>query len=479
MRPLSKVARALALAVALTVLLFAQGAPVTLKRLTDALDSKLLSDKEVAEIVLEVGVAFRLTDELERDLRGRGASDLVILAVRNGFRPPLPPGPASGEAIAEALESGASSVDIVEHVESDGVTGPFDAALRERLEAAGASAVLQRIIASRWLESNSPDGSLEQIEALLAAGADPDQLSSKLGGAQLAFPVNRETFERLSAAGAPPAVLNAVATTFLEGAQEPLSLDQLVVLQGAGVDSKALAARIAEVGTDFESADDVSQQLNASGLDVTVKNAVLARRIETAEEPLTLQALVRGMRSGISTKDMVESIQRRGVSFTLTNGASSALTAFPAPIRLACVVQALGQQGYRAFRPARAAEFNPNAEQGSMDIRLMVDHVEDVVIVDDVVLVKALRGSDSSDAGSEISQPLPLDLDPNTFAVELKDGRGQLAAYWMPEKDNGFILRARIFDEKGGPDRYHMRLTWRRGGVNAGGDRREPPSLRK
>ena len=471
--------RCLALALLLAALAFSQGAPVTLGRLTDALDSKLLADKEIAEIVLEVGVSFRLNDAIEQDLRGRGASDLVILAVRNGFRPPLPPGPASGEAIVQALENGASSADIVAHVESDGVTGSFDAPLRQRLEAAGASAALQRIVANRWLESNNPDGTIEQIEALLAAGADADPLSAKLGAAPLAFSADRESFARLSAAGASPPVLNAVAAAFLEGAQDPLSLDQLVVLQGAGVDSSALAARIAEVGTDFETAPDAPERLAASGLDAAVANAVLARRIGAGEGPLTLQAIARAVRGNISDEEMIQGIQTRGVNFALTNSVASALASFPSRIRLACILQTLGQQGYRAYRLARASGFDPAAEEGSIDVRLTVDHVEDVVVVDDIVLVKALRGADSTDLGSEVAQPLPMDLDPNTFAVELKDGRGQLAAYWMPQKDNGYIMRARVFDEKGGSDRYHLRLTWRRGGANAGGTRREAPSLLK
>ena len=40
-------------------------------------------------------------------------------------------------------------------------------------------------------------------------------------------------------------------------------------------------------------------------------------------------------------------------------------------------------------------------------------------------------------------------------------------------------IRARIFDEKGGSDRYHLRLTWKRGGANAGGERRDAPTLLK
>ena len=479
MTMLSTISRSLALLLFVVALAFGQGAAVTLQRLTDALDSKLLGDTEIAEIVLDVGVTFRLSDAIEQDLRRRGASDLVILAVRNGYRPPLPAGPASASAIAEALAKGASSVDIVAHVESDGVTGPFNAELRQSLEAAGASAILQRIIANRWLESSNPDGSLEQIEALLAAGADADTLSAKLGAAPLGFPADRESFARLSAAGATPGVLNAVATAFLEGAQDPLSLDQLIVLQGAGIEAPALASRIAEIGTDFEREDDASERLKASGLDAVIVDAVMARRIGAGEGPLGLPAIARAVRANVRIEDMIEGIQARGVNFRLTNDAAAALASFPPAIRLACVVQALGQQGYRAYRPNQAAEFNPTAVEGSMDIRLTIDHVEDIVVVDDVVIVKALRGADSVDEGSEVFQPLPMDLDPDTFAVELKDGRGQLAAYWAPQRDNGYIMRARVFDEKGGADRYHLRVTWRRGGPNAGGTRREAPTLLK
>ncbi len=479
MARLAKALLPLALMLACCATAFGQGAPITLERLNEALGSKLLGDKEIAEIVLEVGVSFRLTDELEGDLRGRGASDLVILAVRNGFRPPLPPGPASAAAIAEALERGASSVDIVAHVEQDGLQGTFNADLLARLRTAGASPILQGIIASRWLGSNALDGSLEQIEALLAAGVEAAALSAKLADAQVTFSADREAFARLSSAGANPVVLRAIAGAFVASAGKPFSLDQLVVLQGAGVGPSALAGRIAEVGTDFEKADDVAQQLASSGLDEAIANAVLARRIGAGAGPLTLRAIVGALRGNVPAPEMIQAIQTRGVAFRLTNDVAAGLASFPPAVRLACAVQALGQQGYRAYRPSRAAGFNPDAEQGTMDIRLTVDHVEDVVVIDDVLIVKALRGADSEDIGSEATQPLPMDLDPNTFAVELKDGRGQIAAYWSPEKGNGYIMRARVFDEKGGADKYHLRLSWRRGGVNAGGTRRQAPSLLK
>jgi hypothetical protein len=469
---------ALALLLA-AVSIAAQGTPITLQRLTEALDSKALGEKDIAEIVLEVGVSFSLTGEIEKDLRRRGASDLVILAVRNGYRPPLPPGPAEIAAIADALEKGVSSVDIVAHVERDGVAGAFDAPSRDRLAAAGASPVLQRIVANRWLDASKLDGSLEQIEALLAAGADSDKIAAKLGAAPLAFPADRETFSRLSLAHGTPALQRAVAATFLEGLQEPLTLDQIVVMQGAGIEPAELAKRVAEVGTDFETAEDAAEQLRAAGVDAAISEAVIARRIGAAKGPLSLVALAQAIRSSVPEQDIVEAVQSRGVDFTLTNQTGAALASFPDPIRIAGIVQALGQQGYRAFRLPRSNSYDSGADRGLLDVRLTVDHVEDVVVVDDVLLVKNLRGTESVDQGSEVTQSLPKDLDPNTFAVELKDGRGQMSAYWMPEKDNGYILRARIFDEKGGSDRYHMRLTWRRGGANAGGARRDAPSLQK
>jgi hypothetical protein len=477
MNRLATFAASLALALCLVGSAIAQGGPVTLQRLNEALGSKLLGDKEIAEIILEVGVSFRLTGQLEQDLRKRGASDLVILAVRNGYRPLLPQGPVSGDAIAGALGKGATNVDIVDHVEKEGVTGPYTPELRNRLETAGATDILQRIFANRWVAANTLDGSMEQLEALLAAAADPDAIAAKLGSAPLAFPADRETFSRLSAAGATPALLKAVAESFLEDAQQPLTLDQIVIIQGAGVTPAELAQRITQIGTDFETADGAADRMAAAGLDSAISNAVLARRIGAAKGPLSLNSLARGVAAKIPAADILQGIKIRGVDFSLTNEVASTLASFPKPIRVAAVVQALTQQGYRALRLPHAPAYNPTAVQGLLDVRLTVDHVEDVVVLDETVLVKNLRGAPSVDQGSEVTQPLPKDLDPNTFAVELKDGRGQLAAYWTPQRDNGYIMRARIFDEKGGSDRYHLRLTWRRGGANAGGDRRDAPSL--
>ncbi|MEZ5396029.1 MAG: hypothetical protein R2724_24895 [Bryobacterales bacterium] len=476
---MSRFASLPALALLFALCVIAQSTPVTLQRLGEALDAKMLGDKDIAEIVLEVGVSFRLTDDIEKDLRKRGASDLVILAVRNGYRPPLPPGPATVSAICQALSDGASSVDIVAHLESDGVSGDFDAASRAALEQAGASPVLQRIVAVRWLDANTLDGSLDQIEALLASGATSDEIAPKLGAAPLDFAASREVFSQRRGAGARPALLRAVAEASLDDADQPLSLDQLVVMQGAGLDAASIAQRVSELGTDFETANDVAEQLQGAGLDAVIAEAVLARRIGSAEGPLSLPGLAMAVRNGVSDQDMVQAIIKRGVNFALTADAGAALASFPAPVRLAAVIQSLSQQGYRAMRLPRADDFNPAGEQGRLDIRLMVDHVEDLVVIDDVVLTKSLRGADSTDDGSELTQPLPLDLDPNTFALEQKDGRGPINPLWMPEKSNGFIFRARIFDEKGGSDRYHLRLTWKRGGANAGGERRDAPTLLK
>ena len=468
----------LAAALLWTTVALAQGSPVTLQRLTEALDAKTLSDKEIAEIVLEVGVSFKLTADIEKNFRRRGASDLVILAVRNGFRPPLPAGPATLDAISQALEKGASSADVAAHVEKDGVAGPFNAPHSSRLAAAGATPVLQRIVAGRWLQANPLDGSIEQLEALLAAGGGSEQIAAKLGGAPLSFDVGRETFSRLSSAGAAPALLQAIASSFLEGLQKPLTLDQIIIIQGAGVPSAALVKRIAEVGTDFEAAGDAADRMRTAGVDAAVSEAVLARRIAAAKEPLSLAALERGVRSGVAPSDVLEGIKRRGVDFTLTKQDAAALASLPKAVRVAAVIQSLGQQGYRAYRPPRASVVTAG-DQGLFDVRLTIDHAEDVVVIEDVILVKSLRGAASIDEGSEVSQPLPVDIDPNTFAVEVKDGRGDVSVYWAPEKANGYICRARILDEKGGADRYHMRLTWRRGGANAGGVRRAAPTLRK
>jgi hypothetical protein len=479
MRRFRQIATLLALGVFWTAAAPGQGAPVTLQRLTEALDSKLLGEKEIAEIVLEVGVSFRLTEEIEKDLRRRKASDLVILAVRNGYRSPFPEGPATVETICTALGNGVSSADVLAHVENAGVGGLFEATARERLESAGASKVLQKIVAERWLQANALDGSLEQIEALLTAGADEAAVAAKLGGAPLGFAPDREAFSRLAAAGAGPALSQAVAVSSLVGYQAPLTLDQLVALEGVGVEPETLTQRILELGTDFETAGDAAERMRAAGLSAVSSDAVLARRVRAAKDPMTIEALVRASQSGVSAAELAEAVKRRGVQFTLTSEAAESLAALPAEVRKACLVQSLGQQGYRGFLLPRAPSFNATAVSGSIDIRLNIDHVEDVVIADDLLFVKNLRGSPSVDDGSQIEQPLPMDLDPNTFAIEQKDGRGEIAPYWIPEKKNGFILRARIFDEKGGSDRYHMRMSWRRGGANAGGSRREAPTLRQ
>ncbi len=75
-----------------------QPQPVSRDGLLGALKIGGLTEKELADIVVDRGVRFRLTPEIEQEIRSTGASDTFIDAVKRSYRPaggvaPVSPGP--------------------------------------------------------------------------------------------------------------------------------------------------------------------------------------------------------------------------------------------------------------------------------------------------------------------------------------------------------------------------------------------------
>ena len=449
--------------------LLAQSDAVPLERLQTVLDQKVLNANEIAEILLDVGVAFRLNDSIERDLRDRGANDLIILAVRNGYRSPLPAAPALRQDLLNALASGAGQDEIAEHIRRYGVGADIDWQALAPLRDAGAGPDVLRLVAERWLEAGSPEGSVEEIEAVLAAGAAPRLLGSRLANAPLKFTLDAELAERLRQSGADDPFLADLARRALQAdAGRALDLETVELYLGLGVEPSLLARGLEARGSSFAVSPEDLDRLREAGADDGLIGALLVASLNAGSEPLSLDEVVRAMQAGAAAEPLTQALTRRGADFGFVPSTTARFVedGVSDEARLAVIRYLLEKDEYRELPAKRAFNFDPQAVEGSLDLRLMADHVVEVVIVDSLILTKALRGSPSKNEGSEYSQGIPRDLEPGSFEIERRDGRGEFAPYWLPSADNGYIFRVRLYDEKGGADRVHLHLTWRRAAAN-------------
>lgn len=444
----------------------AQDDAVPLERLRAALDEGTLTPDQIAEILLDVGVAFRLTDSIERDLRDRGANDLIILAARNGYRSPLPAAPALRQDLLDALAAGATDEEIVEHIRRYGVGSDIDWRALEPLRAAGAGPDALRLVAERWLESGAPEGSLEEIEAVLRAGAAPRLLAARLANAPLQFTLDAALAERLRQAGADDAFLADLARRAMEADAGPaLDLETVEMYLELGVEPRRLSRGLEARGSTFTVTPDDLQRIVRAGGDERLVGALLEASLGAGSDPLPLADVVRAAQAGAAAEAIGAALEKRGAAFGFEPVTTRRLAeeGVSDEARLAVIRYLLEADEYRELPAKQAFDFDPSAPEGSFDLRIRADHVAEVVIVGSTIWTKALRGAPSKNEGSEYAQPIPRGgIEPGSFEVERRDGRGEFAPYWLPSDDNGYVFRVRLYDEKGGADRVHLHLSWRR-----------------
>ena len=111
--------------------------------------------------------------------------------------------------------------------------------------------------------------------------------------------------------------------------------------------------------------------------------------------------------------------------------------------------------------PARKAlDFDPYANQGRFDLRLWVDHVQEVFIQGTTVVHKHLSNQPGRNAGTEYTQGIPQ-KPLQSFEVKKRKGRGKFVVLAKPTEENGYSARIRIYDFKGGEGQYHLQITWK------------------
>ena len=107
--------------------------------------------------------------------------------------------------------------------------------------------------------------------------------------------------------------------------------------------------------------------------------------------------------------------------------------------------------------PARYNDRN----EGLFEFRGRIDGTVRLLIRADRVMAESTAGRPVSVDRFSFSQPVPASR-VRDMSVEKKDGRGKVVLLERPWEGNHYLAVVEISDPKGGDDRYHFRLKWRR-----------------
>ena len=113
-----------------------------------------------------------------------------------------------------------------------------------------------------------------------------------------------------------------------------------------------------------------------------------------------------------------------------------------------------------SFAAVPVPNANNSERNGQFDIRLQVEGEVELLLREDRVAFRVVRGGNPQDLGSDYSQRMPTARYSN-FSVRRQDGRGKVELLEKPVPTNGYLTRIRITDKDAGSDRYHVRIRWR------------------
>ncbi len=186
---------------------------------------------------------------------------------------------------------------------------------------------------------------------------------------------------------------------------------------------------------------------------------------EMPAEPVTPQEISAALGNRDDQAVLAAMIGARGVSFHYTpdlgrswreSGATAELLA---AVATATVTLPPVPEGFEPVPVARAKDYSEQAAKGRLDLRLQVDDTVEVRLQGDRIVWKTLKGTDGQDAGTEATQPFPMGP-LRSLNVTKRDGRGQFVVMQQPTAENNFEMMLRLYDPKGGADRYHLRIDW-------------------
>mgnify|MGYP000913035820 CR=1 FL=1 len=187
--------------------------------------------------------------------------------------------------------------------------------------------------------------------------------------------------------------------------------------------------------------------------------------VGVSSEPVTLQEIEAALPNRAAQHELAATVADRGIAFQYTpdlgrtwrsQGATAELLA---AVAIATVSLPSLPEDFSIVEVARANDYNESSSKGRLDIRLHVDDAVEVRVQGNRVIWKRLAGAEGSNAGTETTQPFPM-APLRSLNVVKRDGRGQFIVLQKPSDSNGYEMRIRIYDPKGGSDRYHLRIDW-------------------
>jgi hypothetical protein len=183
------------------------------------------------------------------------------------------------------------------------------------------------------------------------------------------------------------------------------------------------------------------------------------------EGPVTRAHILVVLQAGGDQALLAGMVTQYGIAFPYTPalgrefqeaGANPALLA---TIATATIGTALLPDGFAPLPVAKAKDYTGEERAGRFDLRVYVDGAVEIRLQGGNVLMKTLQAQPARDAGTESTGAFPLRALKKLEVVK-RDGRGGFVVLQKPNLENEFQTILRIYDPKGGEDRYHLRIDW-------------------
>ncbi len=104
--------------------------------------------------------------------------------------------------------------------------------------------------------------------------------------------------------------------------------------------------------------------------------------------------------------------------------------------------------------------WDPRSREGRCEVRVWVDHMAELRLRGDRIVVRALEGGRSYDEGSACSHPVPYNS-LRDFQIRQLAGRNRVNLRQEPNRRNNYTAFFSIDDNQGGGDHYAFEVTWR------------------
>ena len=467
--PAARLVRVLVLVVLAVGLLLAQSKGIAVDRLIKALQTKVLAQEKIADLIRQYGASFRLTPELEAALRAVGATDVVINAIKESQACPDSKGPVSLEELTCRVGAGETAEDLSGMVKTRSIAFQLSSASIAAIRQAGAGDDLVKSVSAQWLSFNPLDGSLDQILFLLKCGVEANLLLPKLRVVDIAIPVDQPVVDRLAEAGAGERLIRLFAVRSLENGHFDKSLSSVLFLLQLGVPEQELATVVSKAGVDFPLSRDVVSMLREANCGKELKSTIARAALAASSGGLTLDEIFLANEAGVTDDDLMGLVRREhlgfGYAFKKHEAAALANSRISDDLLEQIVSYALENPPGKAkpWVPVpvkKATDYDPNSTEGRLDLRLEVDGTVLVYVVGSRVFRETLLAKPARNLGTEYTQPLPRrgELE---FSFAKKKGRGRCLVREKPAAENGNRILIRIMDKASGSAQYHLQLKWR------------------